>query len=155
VLDDATVEADETVDLTLAAGAGYTVGSPNAATVTIQDDDTGALPVITVTAPDALAGEPATGAARGKFRFNRTGPTTSALTVNYTVAGTATSGSDYGSIGTSITFAIGSAGVNKNVNVLDDAVVEADETVDLTLAAGAGYTVGSPNAATVTIQDDE
>jgi subtilase family serine protease len=38
-LDDTTIEADETVVLTLAAASGYTVGSPGAATVTIVSDD--------------------------------------------------------------------------------------------------------------------
>ena len=37
---DTIVESNETVILTLASGTGYTVGTPNAATGTITDDDT-------------------------------------------------------------------------------------------------------------------
>jgi hypothetical protein len=37
---DTTVEADETVSLTVTAGTGYTVGAPSSATGTITNDDT-------------------------------------------------------------------------------------------------------------------
>jgi hypothetical protein len=93
VIDDTAVEGDETVVVILASGAGYTVGSPSSATVTIKDDDT--PPVVTVVASDPTAGEPGSGQGTGTFTFSRTGSTASALTVNYTVAGTATSGIDY------------------------------------------------------------
>jgi hypothetical protein len=39
--------------------------------------------------------------------------------------------------------------------VIDDSIVESDETVVVTLAAGAGYTLGIPSSATVRIKDDE
>ncbi|MCI0535330.1 MAG: hypothetical protein L0Z50_08880 [Verrucomicrobiales bacterium] len=154
VLDDSDMEGDETVVLTLAAGSGYTVGNPASAMVTIKDDDGVALPVVTVSATDATGGEPGSGQGNGRFTFSRTGPTTSSLTVNYTVGGTATSGTDYAAIGI-VKFAAGSATRNKAVSVLDDSDVEGDETVVLTLAAGSGYTVGNPAAATVTIKDDD
>ncbi|MGQ9663239.1 MAG: Calx-beta domain-containing protein, partial [Kiritimatiellia bacterium] len=111
--------------------------------------------VVTVTAPDAVAGEPGSGQGEGVFRFSRSGPTGSGLTVNFTVGGTATSGSDYSSLGSSVTFAAGSATVDKTVTVLDDTLVEGDETVVVTLQPGVGYTVGSPSTATVTIKDDD
>ncbi|MBA4446529.1 calcium-binding protein, partial [Cylindrospermopsis raciborskii CS-506_C] len=43
------------------------------------------------------------------YTFTRTGPTTNTLAVNYTIGGTATNGSDYNNIGTSVTFAAGSS----------------------------------------------
>ncbi|MEK7675920.1 MAG: TIGR02597 family protein [Verrucomicrobiota bacterium] len=152
VLDDNIPEADETVMVTLASGSGYTVGSPATATVTIIDDN---LPVITVTASDATAGEPGSGQGTGIFTFSRTGLTAVALTVNFTVGGTATSGSDYSSIGTTVAFAAGSATVTKTVSVLEDNIPEADETVMVTLASGSGYMAGSPATATVTIINDD
>jgi len=113
------------------------------------------LPVVTVVATDATAGEPGSGQGSGTFTFARTGVTTDPLTVNFTVGGTATGGSDYTSSGTSVNFAAGSATATVTVNILDDTVVEGDETVVLTLASGSGYTVGSPSSATVTIKDDD
>jgi hypothetical protein len=152
VLDDAVVEPVETVIATLAAGVGYNVGSPSSATVNITSDDP---PVITVAATDATAGEPGTGQGSGTFTFTRTGPTTSSLVVTYTVGGTATSGSDYTAIGTTVTFGAGSATTTKTVSVINDSVVEANETVVVTLVDGAAYNLGSPSAATVTIRDDD
>ena len=71
------------------------------------------LPTVTVTATDATATEPASSTATatdtGVFRFTRTGSTTAALTVYYSVSGTATSGTDYASIGTSVTIPRGAA----------------------------------------------
>jgi len=152
VIDDSGIEGDETVIVTLAGGTGYTVGSPSSATVTIKDDD---YPVITVTATDTTAGEPGTGQGTGTFTFNRTGPTAAALTVNFMVGGTATSSTDYSSLGTTVTFTAGSAISTKTVGVVDDSGIEGDETVIVTLAGGTGYTVGGPSSATVTIKDDD
>src|SRR6185369_13337049 len=151
VLDDTLVESNETVVVTLAAGTGYVIGSPSNATVTIQDDDA----TVTVAATDPLAGEPGTGHSTGTFTFTRTGFTGGALTVNFTVGGTATSGGDYTSIGSNVSFAAGSSTAVKTVSVLDDTLVESNETVVVTLAAGTGYVIGSPSNATVTIQDDD
>jgi len=128
------------------------VGSPNSATVTIISDDA-ALPTVTVTANDATATE--AGPTTGQFTISRTGATTSALTVNYAVSGSATSGSDYSSIGTSVKIPAGSASKTITVTPINDTAVESDETVVLTLSSNAAYTVGSPNSATVTITSDD
>ncbi|EPF17267.1 beta strand repeat-containing protein [Microcystis aeruginosa] len=89
------------------------------------------------------------------YTFTRSGVTTNALTVNYTVSGTATNGTDYASIPTSVTFAAGSSTATVTVDPTADTIVESNETVILTLAAGTGYTVGTPNAATGTINNDD
>ena len=110
---------------------------------------------VTVSPTDAVAGESQTGEGTGTFTFTRTGSTASALTVNFTVAGTATAGVDYTALGTSVTIAAGSATATKQVTVIEDAAIEGDETVSVTLATGAGYGIGSPSAAVVTIKDDD
>ena len=110
---------------------------------------------VSVTASDSTAGEPATGQGDGTFTFSRNGPTETALTINYTVSGTAGSGVDYQPLGTTIVFAPGSATATTNVTVINDDLVESDETVILTLANGSGYTVETPSTAPVTIEDDE
>ena len=151
VIDNNAVESNETVGVTLVGGAGYTVGSPSSATVTIQDDDSS----VTVSATDATAGEPATGQGSGAFTFTRSGYLTSALTVKFTVSGTASNGGDYSSLGTTVVFAAGSAITTKTVTVIDNNAAESNETIVATLAGGAGYAIGSPSSATVTIQDDD
>ncbi len=146
---DGAVEGDETVLVTLAAGAGYTVGSPASATVTILDN-VGSTPVVTVTAVDANASE--TGDT-GSFAVMRAGDPSAALTVNLTVGGTATAATDYTALPASIVIPAGSFLVILPVTPIADSLVEGDETVIVTVAAGAGYTVGTASSATVTISD--
>ncbi len=153
-IDDTTVESNETVILTLATNAAYTVGIPSSATVAIADNDAAPspLPTVTVASTDPSAAEPSN---VGVFTITRTGSTTNALTVNYAVSGSATSGSDYTSLGTSVTIPAGSASATRTVTPIDDATVELNETVVLTLSSNAAYTVGSTPSATVTLSDND
>jgi Ca2+-binding RTX toxin-like protein len=89
------------------------------------------------------------------YTFTRTGATTNALTVNYTIAGTATNGTDYATIGTNVTFAANSATATLTIDPTADTTIESDETVALTLATGTGYTVGTTTTVTGTITNDD
>ncbi len=111
------------------------------------------LPTATVTASDANASEPGTDT--GAFTVSRTGSTSAALTVNFTIGGSAVNGTDYSSIGTSVTIGAGSAFATVTVTPLDDTAVEGNEMVILTLSTNAAYTVGTPSSATVTIADND
>jgi subtilisin family serine protease/Ca2+-binding RTX toxin-like protein len=158
VIDDILVEQTiETAILTVGTGTGYTVGTTPSATVNITDNDV-ALPVITVAATDASAAETIPGATTnpGQYTLTRTGVTTSALTVNVLMSGTATNGTDYTSIPTTATFAIGSTTALVNLNVIDDILVEQTiETAILTVGTGTGYTVGTTPSAAVNITDND
>ncbi len=151
-INDTTVESSETVVATLSSSASYTIGSPSSATVTIADNDT-ALPTVTISANDANASE--TGPDNGQFTVTRTGSTTSSLTVNFSVSGSATSGSDYSSIGTSLTIPVGAVSATLTITPIDDTIAEGTESVVLTLVANAAYTLGSPVSATVNITDND
>ncbi|WP_061433280.1 S8 family serine peptidase, partial [Microcystis aeruginosa] len=118
----------------------FTVSSWNLDDVKIYGDGGVTLPVITVVANDAVAGEPAN---NGQYTLTRTGSTTSALTVNIAMSGTATNGADYTAIPTTVTFAAGSSTAGVDLNVIDDTIVEGTETATLTVLAGSGYTPGS------------
>ena len=113
---------------------------------------TSTVPVVTLSAPDASAGEPGTDT--GRFVLTRVGPTTGALTVGLAFSGTASEGIDYQSIGP-VTIPAGSATAQVTLTPLDDGLEEADETVVATLAPGAGYVVAAPAHATVSIADDD
>ncbi|HEX6829528.1 MAG TPA: Calx-beta domain-containing protein, partial [Burkholderiales bacterium] len=63
------------------------------------------------------------------------------LTVNFTVAGTATAGSDYTAPGTSVVIPANATSATISVVTLDDALTEPNESVIIRLAAGAGYVV--------------
>ena len=98
------------------------------------------------------------GTANLVYTFTRSGITTNALTVNYSIAGTADS-SDYtgATPGTSktITFAAGAATANLTIDPTADNTVESNETVALTLAAGTGYSIGVSDAVVGTILNDD
>jgi hypothetical protein len=118
--------------------------------VTIYSDE---KPTVTVTAPDNTASEsPLT---TGYFRVTQSVATTAPLTVSFTVGGTATPGSDYASLGTSVTIPAGSTSKNVLVTPVNDTLVEGSETVILTVAEDPGYTRGSPSNATVTITSED
>jgi uncharacterized protein YpmB len=134
-VNDTAVESDETDIMTLSSNTAYTIGSPSSATVTITSDDVApTLPTVTITANDATAAE---AGPTGQFTVTRTGSTTSALTVYFTASGTATSGSDYTSIGTSVTIGAGSASALVTVTPINDTAVESDETVIVTVSSNA------------------
>ena len=149
---DTTVEGNETVVLTLATGTGYTIGTSATATGTITNDDV-ALPSITLAVSPSSVTED--GTTNLVYTFTRTTPTTSALTVNYTIGGTATNGTDYATIPTSVTFAAGASTATVTVDPKADTTVEGNETVVLTLATGTGYTIGTSATATGTITNDD
>ncbi len=79
----------------------------------------------------------------------------SPTTVNLTRSGTATSGTDYATINSPLVIAAGQTSGTITVNPTPDTTVEPDETVVISLNAGSGYTVGSPNSATGTILNDD
>ena len=106
---------------------------------------------VTVTATDASAGEQ--GPNTGTFTFTRTGSTSGALTVNFTVSGTA-SAADYAALPTSVVLPDTEASATLIVTPVNDAVVEGTETVVVTLAGGF-YNIGGTGAATVNIVDND
>ena len=94
------------------------------------------------------------------YTFSRTGSTSSALTVNYTVGGTASLGTDYSGIVASpatktVTFAAGAATATVTVDPTADVTIEPDETVALTLAAGSSYSIANTVAVDGTILNDD
>ena len=154
-IDDTAVEGNETVVMTLAPAATYTIGTPAAGTVTIADNDTAALPAVTIAATDATASE--TGPNAGAIRISRTGSTSAQLTVRTTRVGTAVAGVDYTQdlVGTNFLIPTGAAFVDVTFTPIDDAVVEVAETIIVTLFVNAAYTIGTPDTATMTIEDND
>ena len=151
------MESDETAILTVTSGSGYTAGAPAAATGTITNDDA----TVSVAVSPASVAEDA--AANLVYTFTRSGATAAALTASFTVAGSATFGTDYAQSGAAgfsastgtVTFAAGAATALVTLNPTVDTTVESDETAILTVTSGSGYTAGAPTAATGTITNDD
>jgi hypothetical protein len=153
-VDDTLQEPTETIIVTLVETQKYAVGGPGSATVNIFSNDT-ITQTVTVAATDASAGEAAGYPGGGAFTFTRTGNTAAALTAYFTVGGTATAGSDYVSLGTSVAFGAGVTHVVKILAPREDTIQEWGETVILTLAQSPNYAVGTPGSATVSLGSND
>ncbi|MBP6176714.1 MAG: sortase, partial [Anaerolineales bacterium] len=143
---DATVEADETVIITIDAGTGYTVGTPSSATGTITNDETPAATI--AVSPTSVLED---GATNLVYTVTLDKAPASDITINLTTTGTATTLTDYTGAAASVTILSGQTTGTVTINPTTDATVEADETVIITIDAGTGYTVGTPSSATGTI----
>jgi serine protease AprX len=110
-------------------------------------------PTVTVAPATATARE--AGAVTGSFVITRGGDVDAALTVRYSIAGTATAGTDYLTLPGTVTIPAGATTAVIVVTPLDDSVVEPDETVILNVIADPAYGVGAPASAVVTIVSDD
>ncbi|BAU44459.1 Calx-beta domain-containing protein [Leptolyngbya sp. O-77] len=156
---DTVVEPDETVALTLNNGVGYARLTTAPVVGTILNDDSS---VSVAVLPNTVLEDSGTGMV---YTFTRNGFTGNAITVNFTVGGTATLGgpsSDYTITGATVTggtgtisFAAGETTKTITVTPTSDNVVEPNETVVVGVAAGTGYIVGTSSNATGTIQNDD
>jgi len=114
--------------------------------------------VVSVVATGGVGTEKVDGSPDFSFTFTRTGDTSQALTINYTIGTPATDGAtpgvDFPAQTGTITFAAGSATAVLTFDATYDAVVENTESFSITVGAGAGYQVDAANAtATGTILD--
>jgi hypothetical protein len=134
----------------LGTGGGY---SPSGAWAldSIKVEGNTILPAVTV----AKVADAAEGGTAGTLRFTRTGSTSAALTVSYTVTGSATAGTDYTALTGTVTFAASAATADVTVTALHDGVIDDDETVSVTVTSGTGYAVGSPASDSVTVIDTD
>ncbi|MBV9924143.1 MAG: DUF4214 domain-containing protein [Acidobacteria bacterium] len=154
VTDDTLFEGNETVNLALSSPSGGTLGTPNTATLTINDNDT--QPTLQFSSDAYTANE---GGGTATITVTRTGGSNAGVTVNYATSnGTATAGAsgDYLATSGTLTFAANETEKSFNVVVNDDALNEPSETVNLTLSSpGGGAALGAQTTATLTITDND
>ena len=140
--DDAVIESASTVTLTLASGAGYTLGSPASADVTVTDNDTATF---RVSAAQNALDEGATTTVTVAITNGKT--FAEAQSIAFSVSGSAST-IDYELSSTSLTLAAGAVSASAMLTAVDDEAEESAETVAVT-AAHDGLDIGS---ATVTIR---
>lgn len=86
----------------------------------------------------------------------RTGDMSGSATVSYATGdGTAHQSSDYTTATGMLTFAPGETNKSFTVLIIDDAYVEGDETINLTLSNPVGATLGTPATSTLTIHSND
>jgi hypothetical protein len=91
----------------------------------------------------------------GLFHLTRSGDTATTISVDYTLGGPATEGTDYTELGGSVFFEVGQSEAFVELQAVDDTSTEGDETVEMSLSTGSGYQLGTPSVALITIRDDE
>jgi hypothetical protein len=115
------------------------------------------LPFVSVQASGPLASEP--GGNPGTFTISRADGATSALTLSFTLGGTATNGIDYSEVPTNVTFAAGQTSTNIAIVPITEPQASLYKTVILNLRRDAmsyppalpSFIVGSMNRAVVYI----
>lgn len=154
--DSLNTEGTETVVLNLQWSKWYDLdGMNNIATVAIADNPSSGLPVVSITATDANAGE--NGPDTGVFTVTRTGSTSAALMLNYAISGTASNKFDYSELWGSMTIPAGAQSATITITPVQDQLnSEGNETVIVTLVSSNGiYDVDSNGGSgAITIVDN-
>lgn len=155
LIDDADANVDRTVNFQLAnilpAGSAA-IGNQPTAVLTIVNDDS----AISFSTPSFTRIENAVDG-QATISIIRSGATAGTTTVDFTTTtnGTATAGADYVGTTNSVTFAPGEIVKTVTVPILNDALIEGNETIGLALTNVNGALLLTPDAATLTIVDDD
>jgi chitinase len=174
ILGDTTFEPDETLTVTLTGVTNAVLGTPSAATGTIQNDDSNVTATFSISNTSSLEGSSST-PVKLNFSVQLSAAATQAVTVNYATSNgtatagsdytatagsdyTATAGSDYTATAGTLTIPAGSTTATIAVPILGDTTYEANETFNLNLTSPNGATLAggvSTLTATGTIQNDD
>ena len=142
--DDGADASSGSVTVTIEPGAGYDVGSPSSASVTVTDGDALA-PNLTITADAASVTE---GTSVG-FTITADSAPSSSITVQVSVTGTGEHLA--GTTPTEVTLSSGSTTAWVVLQTKDDGADVSNGSVTVTIVPGAGYDVGSPSSASVPV----
>lgn len=155
VTGDTLVEPDETVRMTLSDLTNATVGTAQADLHIVNDDQAETLPTVSAHADQVNEGD--AGITPASFSLTLDKPWSSLVTVSYNIAGgSAIAGSDYtvaAATGT-ITFQPGQTSRTLPVSILGDTLIEADETIRLTLSSPTQAQLGTALAELLILNDD-
>jgi len=144
---DSATEGAESFNIWVQALNGQYLIEPAGSNIIISITDD--YPVVQVQAADSYAAEPSLDP--GMFTVTRTGNTNRSITVQLNVTGTATPGTDYTALPSSVVLAAGVLSLNVSVAPLANAGIESAETVVLSLKPDASYVLGLRTNAVVTI----
>ena len=150
IVADSLIEGTETIVVTLTGtnNAGISVAASPADSASANLLDGTAATVSIATTVDGSEAGPVDGI----FTVTQSAVSVNDTVLTYTVAGSATSGSDYTALSGTVTIPGGSTTANIPVAVIDDALAEGiDETVDVTLS---GISASDPGISIAASPDD-
>ncbi len=155
VVDDMLPEANETIVITLSNPINCILGNgsssePIAHTFSILDNEPG--PEIQFT---SVVSNNTESISPVNFRVELSTISGLDVDVTYTVSGTATSGTDYTLVSGVLTIPAGDSFGNIPAIIIDDALIENDETIQITLSAPVNATLGTNTVHTYTINDND
>jgi hypothetical protein len=151
ILNNGAPEGPETVILTLETpGGGATIGPLGTAVLTINDDD----PRVRFSTATFNVTEGASASAT--ITVQRTGATGPVVSVPYSTSdGTAIAGVDYMATSGVLTFAAGQTSKTFTVPIVNDALAEGTQTVNLALGTPIGAALSAPSTAVLNINDTD
>jgi uncharacterized delta-60 repeat protein len=152
IVDDSLVNTDRFVNLALSGISGAAPGGQTNALLTIINDD-GRLGF---SAPTYNVSE-VVGSGSATITVLRTGGTTASATVQFasTTNGTAGPNLDFVPVSGTLTFAAGETNKTFRVPIIDDALLEGNETIELVLTNLTGNAVPGQMTAILTIVDND
>jgi hypothetical protein len=154
VLDDTEAEDTETVVVKITPDPSYRIYNDGTAAARIRDNENAERVAASAGRDPTKQDYPIEGGVAGRFYVSRIG-TTGALTVNYTLSGTAVNGTDYTDLPGSVVIPDGALGADVVVTAINDTDVEGTETIILSIAPGAGYALDTPSSAQLYLIDNE
>ncbi|MEC7924245.1 MAG: Calx-beta domain-containing protein, partial [Actinomycetota bacterium] len=115
--DDATVENDETISISVTQNANenYAVGSPSYAVTTIESND---LPELVIEGGGTIAE-----GSSGEFIIRADQPVVEDTSINYSLSGSATPGKDFNELSGTVIMPAGQSEVRVPIETIDDDVV--------------------------------
>lgn len=138
----------QTATLTLQSSAEYNVGTPHSVSLTIQEPGSGGgSSDMSVAVGNATASR--IGPTSGTFTITRTGNTANAMTVNFTLSGSAVNGTDYNTVPTSVTIPAGATSATITITPKVSSSLAPDKEVVLTISGDAGLAAGPSPSATM------
>lgn len=151
-INDVIGEGIETVTLALSSSPNYDLYTNLTATITLADDNDMASVTVSTTKTNAYEANPNN---EGRFEIRLSNPSSSAVTVNFSLGGTAVAGTDYTAVGSSVSIPAGETNAVIRIRPINNSTQQTARTVTLALSSGTGYSLGAVTNGMVTIRDDD